>query len=342
MSYVIKKIPENYINNYKYNYLDHLEAIVDLRDNYWDVDMQLYCINNSNLPLNTFTIDMQLPYQEANNISFNLASDQEGVKDKVDGNFDYAKLYESKFEIDVSQNEYLKQNLSNAKLTCIVNLEVDPQVIEKSGFTPDQEMLDGLITETSEQRVMFDLDYSNYYKVEKDAVIQNNYGYSLARGESSCFSKIRLVDVTSNDYQDNTKSIVNLTTISSATLFQVLSAKVKFYYWLDYETVQNELEINLNIDTNLTNSIDINLQDKTIYDFVNNKVVVDPNGITGFYIPRFSSGYYELELKIYQDGNLNTFMIKNIFNFKQNINKPYIAIGNITINDLDGYKEVIW
>ncbi len=303
--------------------------------------MQLYAINNSLLPLNTFTIDMQLPYQEANNIAFNLASDQTDVGKKVDGNAEYAKLLESKFIIDTSQNEFLKQDLQNMKLSCLVKLIIDPQPIKDGGVNPTQQQLDGLITETSEQRVIFDLDYSNYYQIKKDATIKNNYSYSLSRGSSSCFSKVRLININSNDYSSNSYAINELATIASDTLFQVLIAKVKFYYWLDYEQEEKTLEFDLDISKQATNLINIDLNQNTIYDFINNKVVIDPSGIQGFYIPKYAKGHYELNLKICQDNIIHTFQILNDFVFNENINNPYVAITSTRIEDLDGFKEVI-
>lgn len=341
MGYYIKKLPEHDINKYRYSYLDHLETIIDLRDNYWDFDMQLYIINDASVPLNSYTMDMQMPYQEISDICFNLAADQEGVKERVDGNNDYAKLFESKFLVDVSKNEYLKQDLSHAKLNCVVNLQIDPEVMEKAGFDPGQEALDGFVNETGEQKVIFDLDYSNYYEVNKDGELSNNYGFSLARHSSTCFSRIRLINVQSNDYSDNKKAINHLTSIQCDDKFQVLVGKVKFYYWLDLQEGQT-LEFDLDLDKQETNLINIDLNQKTIFDYENNKVLVDPCGINGFYIPKYSWGYYELTLKIFQDGNIHTFVIKNNFAFKENISKPYMAMQSIVINDLAGFNEVIW
>lgn len=342
MQYFIKKLPEHDLNPYRYSYLDHLETIIDLRDNYWDFDMQLYVIDNACVPLNTYTIDLQIPYQTASNIVFNLATDQSGVKQRVDGNRDYAKLLESQFIVDVSQNEYLKQNLENAKVNCIVSLQIDPEPIEKASFSPDQECLNGFINEAAEQRTHFDLDYSNYYQVEKGKELMNNYGFTLDWHQTTCFAKARVVDIACEDYLENTKSINKLTSIASQQPFQVLAAKVKFHYWLDLEQEEKLFEVNLEVDTKQTYKTEICLNQATSYDFINDKVILNPAGIMGFYIPKYSSGYYELELKFCQDGNIHTFLIKNEFNFLQNINNPYIALSNVTINDLKDYKEVIW
>ncbi len=342
MQYFIKKLPEHDLNPYRYSYLDHLETFIDLRDNYWEFDMQLYVINNASVPLNSYTIDMQLPYQTASNIAFNLATDQTGVQDRVDGNKEYAKLFDAKFNIDISQNEYLKQNLENAKVNCTVALQIDPEPIEKASFSPDQEYLNGFINETGEQKATFNLDYSNYYQVVKDKQLMNNYGFSLGRHSSSCFSRVRLVDVSSEDYLNNTRAINKLTSIACETPFQVLAGKVKFHYWLDLTQEEKLFEANLILDGLETNQKDICLDQATSYDFVNDKVILNPAGINGFYIPKYATGYYEVELKFCQDGNVHTFMIKNDFNFLQNINEPYIAVSNVVINDLKDFKEVIW
>lgn len=43
------------------------------------------------------------------------------------------------------------------------------------------------------------------------------------------------------------------------------------------------------------NSINIQINKKTLFDFSDNIVYVDSSGILGFYIPNYSHGYYELQ-----------------------------------------------
>jgi len=341
MGYYIKQIPNNKFNKYKYGYLDHMETLINMKDHYWNFAMELYCADNSSLPLNTLTLDMQLPYQTVSNVQFNLASDQTGVKDKVVYNIDYAKKYIANFNVDISQNEFLKQKLSNAKIDINLQMQIDPDPISKASFGPKQEDLDGLINEYGEQRFNFFYYYTNTHKINKQGQVQNDYGFQL-KGGNECVRRCALVNCVGDDLLYNKQSIIQLANINSLDDFQVLSAKVKFNYWIGEDTETKSIESELNVKSSLTKNINIEFTKSTNYDFVNNKVILDPLGINGFYIPKASHGYFELELKINQNNNINNFVITNNFVFDNVDVKPYIGCCQITINSLEDFKEILF
>jgi len=340
MAYYIKQIPNNTYNKYKYNYLDHIETIIDMKDNYWSFAMQAIMINNSSLPLNTLTLDMQLPYQSIDNVIFNLAVDQTHAKDKVKANPAYAKAYDARFNVDVSQNQYLKQSLNNAKLNIGLSFQIDPEVIAKASFGPTQDDLDGLINETGEQRFDFCLYYTNTYQINKSKEVFNNYGYTLQPFQHECVANGLIMNFDSNDYLANKQAIKQLAIIKSTSEFQILFAKVKFNYWINDESDVKTLETDLDVSTQYQKEIIVEFDKHTNFDFTNNKVVIDPFGINGFYIPKLSHGDYELTLKINQNGIINNFIIKNSFVFDILDIKPYIGCCQILINSLKEFKEI--
>lgn len=338
MAYFIKSFTNTY-NQYKYHYLDHIAASIDMRDNYWSFDIDLFSINDFSLPNNSLCADLQLPYQLVQNIAFNLKSDQTGATANVTHNKSYAKLFNSHFDVDISENAYLKQDLSKVELLMELNLYIDPEQAKGAGDAIKQEELDALINNTNEQRWSFDMYYANTYLIEHSANIENIVGYNLTTGHT-CSRYENEIEVRCNSLSQLKHSFNELVSISSLYSFQILFAKVKFYYWVDYEGEYKTLEKTLNVSSSSVKSITISLDDYTIFDFDKQEVKFDPLGVLGFNIPRLGQGYYEVELKILQDYNISKLVVKNDFTFNQDEVKPYMTITNKVIESIEGFKEV--
>lgn len=341
MGYEIKKIEGNDYNNYKYHYLDHMCCVIDIRDNYWTFAVDLFSINNFKLPINSLAGDLNLPFQQIEDIAFNLATDQSYAKVGVKHNEKYSKIYSGYFSVDVSQNEFLKQDLNNTKIDLEMSLFIDPEAAKAAGSAISQDVLDVLINETFEQRWSFEMYYTNTYKVNQKGTIDNIYSYKLPNG-NVCVPLIKEIAIDSENLSNLLNSFNKLATLASATPFQVLGAKVKFYYWIELLAEPKILEKTIEVDKVITNSLDINLNDYTIYDYVKDEVVFNPSGAKGFFIPKYSQGYYELELQVLQNAVLNKFVLKNNFNFVNYVGKPTIGITHRLINDISDFKEVIF
>ena len=339
MSYYIRQIQNNKHNHYKYHYLDHMTTVIDIRDNYWSFAIDLYSINDFNLPVNSLSGDLVLPYQTISNIAFNLNSDQSKAKEGVVYNKDYAHLYSGSFDVDISQNEFFKQDLNNVQIDFALNLFIDPEAAKAAGSEVKQEDLDNLINETSEQRWDFVAYYSNTNMINQTGSIENITGFSLPSG-NECIPISRTLDISIPQLNDLTKPFNQLAQITSLTPFQILSGKIKFNYWLELETQIKSLDKVLELDHEVVNDLTINLNDYTIYDFEKNEVIFNPIGLLGFNIPKYAQGYYELELLVCQEQVISKLVIRNQFNFVQNQIEPYISVASKTINSLEGYKEV--
>lgn len=337
--YFIKEIEHNIWNHYKYHYLDHISTVIDIHDNCWEFAMDLYSINDFRLPINSLAGDMQIPYQQVKDIAFNLASDQSHAKESVVHNADYCRIYSGNFVVDISQNEFFKQDLDNVKLTFDLSLFLDPEAAKGAGDDIKQEQLDPLIDETFEQRWSFELYYTNTHVVKHSQKINNIIGYSLLNG-NECIPTYEPISVSSASYVGLTNPINTLAHLESLAPFQIISAKVKFYYWIELSSEGKELEKVLNVDRQPTTSLSINLDDYTIFDYVNNNVVFNPIGVKGFNIPKYSHGYYELELSVLQSNTTNKFIVRNDFDFAQSQAQPVIYIIHQRIDDLEGYKEI--
>lgn len=341
MGYEIKKIENNTFNHYKYHYLDHMCCVIDIKDNYWDFQVDLYSINNFKLPLNSLAGDLNLPFQQIESIAFNLSSDQTNAKIGVKHNEQYSKIYSGHFSVDISRNEYLKQDLNNVKLNLELGLYIDPEAIKAAGSEISQDALDDLVNETHEQRWSFEMYYTNTYHIKQTGKVDNIHSYKMPLG-NLCIPIVKEVNITSDVLTGMACPFNKLTSISSSTQFQILSAKVKFYYWIKTASEPKTIEKIIEVDKTPSNTIDINLNDSTIYDYEKNEVVFNPSGAKGFYIPEYSNGYYELELNILQNTTLNKFVVTNWFDFTNHIGKPIIGISHKVINDISDFKEVIY
>lgn len=339
MSYFIKKIENNKYNLYQYHYLDHMTAVIDIRDNYWAFDIDLHSINDFSLPVNSLAGTLQLPYQQIEDITFTYNTDQSTAQSGVEYNKNYARLYSTHFEVDVSQNQYLKQDLNNIKLLMELSLYIDPEAAKGAGTDIEQDALDKLINETSEQRWSFEMYYSNTYLIQQNGAFDNINGFSLPFGHE-CIATSREIIVKTNLLNNLTQSFDNLVSLFSNAPFQVLTAKVKFNYWIGYDGQQKVIEKVLDIDRNVTTRCDINLNDYTLYDFDRDEIIFDPVGTKGFYLPKLSQGNYEVELQILQSNTISKVVISNNFNFITSEIKPYIVVAQRYIDNLDGFKEV--
>lgn len=337
--YFINEIQNNIWNHYKYHYLDHITTVIDIRDNYWSFAMDLFTINDFKLPINSLAGDLQLPYQQVTDIAFNFASDQSHAKESVVHNADYCRIYSGSFNVDISQNEFFKQDLDNVKIAFNLDLFIDPDAAKGAGEDIKQEQLDPLIDETLEQHWSFELYYTNTHFVQHSQSVNNVVSYSLPFG-NECIPTFKSIDVSSALYVDLTNPFNTLAHLQSSTPFQIISAKVKFYYWIELSSECKELEKVLEIDRQPTNSLSIDINDYTIFDYVNNTVIFNPIGVKGFNIPKYSHGYYELELSVLQSNCTNKLIIKNDFNFTQSQAQPCVYIIHQRIDSLEGYKEI--
>lgn len=341
MAYYINKIVRNVYNHYKYHYLDHMVSVIDIRDNYWAFNVDLYCINDFCLPINSLAANLQLPYQQVQDLAFNLNSDQSKAQAGVEHNKEYAHIYSSAFNVDISQNEYLKQDLTNIKLDMELSLFIDPEAAKGAGDAIKQEDLDPLMNETSEQRWNFEMFYTNTHLINQSKVIDNVVSYTLPFGHE-CIATTKTLRFSSDLLLDLNHPFNNLTKVSSTTNFQVLVGKVKFTYWIDSSLESKTIEKQLQLDPSLTSSMVIDLNDGTKFDEQNNCVVFDRLGVPGFYIPKCSHGYYELELHIMQEGTINKFIVNNNFNFETYQQIAFISIASKELTSQEDWRWVIY
>ena len=336
--YYINKIP-NTINHYQYFYLDHIELIIVLKDNYWDFHIDLFTINDLVLPPNILLGNLKLPYQEINGITFNLSADQTRALGDVYKYTKYCHIYQTNLQINIAANEFFKQEINNARLSCLLNLELDTESLKNTGINFDQQTIDQLTTEIQEQKWDIELYYSNSHLINSNGSINNIYGYQLVKGQK-CLENYNIVNISCNNYTNNVDPIINLAKIESRKEFQILSAEAKFVYSKKLDHKPQTYTTNLLLDRKYKKEFNIVFDSSTLYDYDNEQVTYDPYGLMGFYLPISANGYYELYLQLKQEENIVKIIIKNPFKFNNFSIKPYICVSHITIDDLKDFTEV--
>jgi hypothetical protein len=104
------------------------------------------------LPPNVLLGNLKLPYQEVNEITFNLASNQSrALADNYKYN-EYCHIYQTNTQINIAGNDFFKQDINNTKLNCTLNLELDTTSLKNAGINFDQQAIDQLIVEIQEQK----------------------------------------------------------------------------------------------------------------------------------------------------------------------------------------------
>lgn len=342
MAYFINKIPNSLYKNKQYHFIKGLDGTIDLRSNYWYLKLYLLSYNNFALPPNSLISTLRIPCQTINNITFNLCSDQ-SIKQKYKNiNNQYCKVYEAICAIDISGNQYLKQNLSNAKINCQLNFEIDPLPISKiSNNSINQTDLDSLINETYELEWNFDVYYSNtYYLSNNNSICECINSYHIDPNNQVNENK-GIIKAIVNDYMDWKKPIINLVTLKSTEPFQVLKIKIKFFYQIDGISDQHSYELNLFKSNIAKYETSINCETKTLFNNTNNQIFSAINGIYGFYIPKYASGYYQINFNLLQNNNNVNFYINNPFHFSTNNNFPKIKILSKVFEQMDDFTKWI-
>lgn len=338
MEYYVKPLKNTGIFDNQYHIFRGMEGIIDIRNDYWYTHFYLYSSGNFHLPLNSLLATYILPYQEIEGVAFNISTSQ-GKKEKREStNRADCTVYETSQEINIASNQFLKSVLNNVQIKWQINFEIDPTPLTHVAHNIAQNDLDNLINETSRLSHSFDMYYSNNYKFsdkQQSWNITNQYELNM---DGTIYEHSNVLTAIANDYSKYKQPIILLATLKSNKKFQITDVKIKFVYKItgdensekvfeigSYPTNKNMFETNIYFDA------------KTLYDHTNKKINNSIDGITGFYIPKFSSGYYQITFNLYQDYNLTNCILINPFSFDVDNDFPKILITPTVINSLEGY-----
>lgn len=340
--YKVSKIPESFGSKNKYHFIKGMDGFIDLRENYWYLKLYLYSCNNFYLPPNSLLANLKLPYQTIKGITFNLSSDQDRKNKYKWEEVNCCKVYEAICTIDISCNNYLKQNLHDAKISYQFNFEIDPEPISRiSNNTINQYDLDGLINETYGLEWDFNLYYSNIYQITTNNLIcdcRNSYKIDANKKVTEEKSVVKAIV---NNYMHYQKPIIKLAVIKSTIPFQITNIVIKFFYRIDGNNKEYELELK-NFKSNLIGyEVEINCDFKTLFNEKSNFVSNSFHGIKGFYIPKFSSGFYQVNFNLSQNNNNVKFIVTNPFHFATKNNFPKIKITTAKFENLNTFVNWI-
>ena len=340
--YKVDKIPESSNSMQKYHFIKGMDGIIDLRENYWYLKLYLYSCNNFYLPPNSLLANLKLPYQSIKGITFNLSSDQDRKNKYKWEDSKYCKVYEAICTIDISSNKYLKQNLYDAKIDYQFNFEIDPEPISHiSNNSIDQRDLDSLINETYELEWNFSMYYSNMYQMSPDNLVCNCHNLYKIDANKKVVEEKSIVKAIVNDYTCYQKPIIKLATIKSTIPFQITNTIIKFFYQIDGDDKEYEFELKNFKSNQVGYETEIYCDFKTLFNEKSNLITNSFFGIKGFYIPKFSSGFYQISFNLSQNNNNIKFIITNPFHFATQNNFPKIKITTAKFENLNTFTNWI-
>ena len=292
------------------------------------------------LPLNSFYANFSFPSQEISNVNFNLSSDQSLI-DPITANFDYCKVYNGNFNMSIIEDNYFLQPLTDAKISMMTNLLIDTSTLNNLETNISQTDLDNFANEVYNQNKLTNFYYSNTFVSNlNNGYFKNVYEYYI--DDTSTLESYNSIQYNSNNYSLIKSPIINLMTLTSNCEFSILQIGVEFFYSTYNSDEIKTLNYSNNNYKTVQNSIDINFELKTLYDFKNNTVNKSLFGMDGFYCPDLCSGEYKVEIIINQFGSTKKIIFKNQFSFLQSNNYFTINTKQIVINDLTKFKKMVY
>ncbi len=340
--YSVNKIPESTNSTKKYHFIKGMDGIIDLCENYWYLKLYLYSCNNFYLPPNSLLANLKLPYQTIKGIAFNLSSDQDRKNKYKWEEEKYCKVYEAICTIDISGNKYLGQNLCDTKINYQFNFEIDPEPISRiSNNSIDQYDLDSLINETYGLEWDFNVYYSNIYQMTTNNLVCDCRNLYKIDTNKKITEEKSVVKAIVNDYMNCQKPIIKLATIKSTVPFQITNIVIKFFYRIDGNNNEYEFELKNFKSNPIGYEAEINCDFKTLFNEKSNLITNSFHGIKGFYIPKFSSGLYQVNFNLLQNNNNVKFVVTNPFHFATRNNFPKIKIINAKFENLNTFTNWI-
>ena len=337
-NYYIKKLPQNPVNTNKYIYVDSIDGNLIFDHNYWVFDLNFYVIQNLNLPLNIFNINLENNFFSLTEQNINITQKQIPYWVVQQDN---CAIYHTNFLVDISQTKMLETELEKYLINLYFSFDINLDILNKIQIDLDQDELDKFVLEWYEQNKIIKFEYSNFYSAnETSGNINITKSYYLNSYEG-CYAEDEILYYSEKDYQNIDEAINNLLEIKvdEAT---INSWKCNFFYQTYDSLETKQLTIENKDQQTIFDNFKISFGYATYFNEQNNELILTESGILGFYIPIKCSGYYEIEIDMYLKNQYKKFKFINKFNFIGNdqysINK--FNIKNAWINSLEGFNKI--
>lgn len=338
--YYINKLVNNNFNDYKYFYLYKLAGIINVVDAKWYFNISLICTGDFYLPPNSLYANFSFPSQEISNVNFNVSSNQSLINQTIP-NSNYSKVYDGNFSMSVIEDNFFTQPLINAKIPMETKLLIDTNTLNDLQTNIIQTDLDNFTNEVYSQINKTSFYYSNTFINElRTGYFKNVYDYYIEN--DSVNESYNIIQYSSNSYVAIKTPITNLLTLSSNIEFNILQINVEFIYSTYRSNEIKKLEYQDNHFKNVVNSINIDFETNTLYDFENDSINKSLLGIKGFYCPDICAGEYKLEVMINQLGSTKKIIYTNKFSFIKSNNYFELSAKTIVINDLTNFKRKVF
>ncbi len=331
--YFINSIPERKNGN-EYISIDKTIGTIEIKNNKWYYNLDFYIYNNFNLPINIFNFDLTTDSQSISSLTMN--------KSVRTTNTDYYSIYSASFIVDTNDDNFLLSNLHNEPILHYINFNIDAEILKNFSTEITQQQLDSLMLELYEENQTWTIDYTNYYfndfKSIGDFNVSNNLSFDTSTNESKWENKIVRYEVPQSH---NIDVLTRFVSLNSNVAFNIISNSVSVNYASKTGLIKT-LDYEVMTPTNKIYTYDLDFAYKTCYNQGNDEVVLSLDGIGGFSCPYQTNGYYLAKLIIEIEGRQYLISFTNTFTLNSNENSYIISSTNIVINNLSGYKRIVF
>ena len=179
--------------------------------------------------------------------------------------------------------------------------------------------------------------YSNMYQISPNNLVCDCHNLYKIDANKKVVEEKSIVKAIVNDYMHQQKPIIKLVTIKSTIPFQITNTIIKFFYQIDGDDKEYEFELKNFKSNPVGYETEIYCDCKTLFNEKSNLIVNSFHGIKGFYIPKFSSGFYQINFDLSQNNNNIKFVVTNPFHFATKNNFPKIKITKAKFENLSAF-----
>jgi hypothetical protein len=253
-------------------------------------------------------------------------------------------VYQTNTELDIGDSKFFQEQLTNFDMYLLFDFKCDSEVINKTSFCNSPNITDMFVNEWAIQKQKIEFNYSNYVKVEDNKGWFDNCNSYYLTSKNNSYGKQSIIYYTMNNvYDELKKPLCNLLSIKTDNPITITHSSYNFYYSVGSENKIHKYSYEDKNKYFVSNDFDVNFDGITSYDDTTQDVVTNLSGNKGFYIPTRSSGYFEVELQILQDGNYRVYCFHKSFSFSsESYYDRTITVKEILFDSIANFKRMMF
>ena len=308
--YYINRLNPTSLSTNHYVYLSGFEGSVDIINEQWIFDFQLYVNGNFNVPTNSLYVNLTTPFAEKIQIPIIHCPDPVSWPKYVEDNG--RNLYIFNAIIPTSGTEYFNNKYINQRININLDFHVEPENINKADI-PEADR-SAFITEFDAISASTNVSYTNYHEGKDQGSGNIIDQYKVVNDNCSVINPRQFGWALNNNCLDLKTPLCSLVDIDLKNNFIVRGYQVEFNYALETGGSKS-LKYKDDSPKYCTDKFHLDLPFATYFDEEKKEVVQTEGENKGFFIPKNSYGYYTLTLLLATENTWVTLKLTKAFNF---------------------------